>query len=498
MSSRPDFNRRQFLLSVSALAALGVAGAEAGEWDVVHGWHPDLDSALDHRAELELLLGEEKAAGLEVVRNANGRFGVVYRLRGTEAEARSIAAIHDTLLREAWEVDERCAEALGQEASALLYNVSYGLGPNLAPIKVDFLVVARVLGRGVARNLVVERTRAGNYALVYRRFGDVASTRRIAAHHARLLESAEVSIGASVIEERNNQVVWTGSSAETPTAPPTTPPTTPEPSDPLDMGGFGSPLSEAIHEKVAEERRRGHVSRSEKTSWLIYDLVNRRPLAAINNNVARQCASMVKPLVALAFFHKAVQGRITYGPESRRKFEAMIQHSSNTATDWTIRQVGGPQAVQDLLREHYGDLLPDTRIVEYIGSRGMTYQNRSSASDYARFLCALWRNALPSSSELKRLMNLPGRDRIYSGVPQVPVQTQVYNKTGSTARLCGDMGIVVPRTNRGGTSPYIFVAIIERASRAEPYRSWLARRSKVIREVSGLVYEHLRQSHDLL
>jgi beta-lactamase class A len=80
----------------------------------------------------------------------------------------------------------------------------------------------------------------------------------------------------------------------------------------------------------------------------------------------------------------------------------------------------------------------------------------------------------------------------------VPVQTQVYNKTGSTARLCGDMGIVVPRTASGGTSPYIFVAIIERASRAEPYRSWLAHRSKVIREVSGLVYEHLKQSHDLL
>ncbi len=498
MSSRSEFTRRRFLVSAGALAALGVAGSESGEWDVVHGWHPDLDSALDHRADLELLLGEEKAAGLEVVRDARSRFGVIYRLRGTEAEARAMAANHDTLLREAWDVDERCAEALGQEASALLYNVSYGLGPNLAPIKVDFLVVARVLGSGVARDLVVERTRAGNYALVYKRFGDLASTRRVASHHAGLLERADVSISASIIEEKNNQVVWTGSSAEIPSITSAEPSSTPEPSDPLDMGEFGTPLSEAIHEKIAQERRRGHVSRNEKTSWLVYDLVNRQPLAAINNDVARQAASMVKPLVALAFFHKVSEGRITYGPESRRKFEAMIQRSSNTATDWAMRQVGGPQGVEDLLGEHYGQLLPQTRIVEYIGARGMTYQNKSSASDYGRFLCALWRNTLPSSSELKRLMNLPGRDRIYSGVPQVPVQTLVYNKTGSTARLCGDMGIVVPRTTSGGTSPYIFVAIIERASRAEPYRSWLARRSKVIREVSGLVYEHLKQSHDLL
>ena len=146
---------------------------------------------------------------------------------------------------------------------------------------------------------------------------------------------------------------------------------------------------------------------------------------------------MIKPLVALAYFHQVDAGALVYDDTARGKFEAMIQKSSNTTTDWAIKQVGGPNAVHTLLHEHYGTLLPQVKVVEYIGSAGRTYKNLASAGDLGRFLRSMWRDELPHSAELRRLMNLPGRDRLYTGAPAIPVGTAVYNKTGSTSRLCG-------------------------------------------------------------
>ena len=62
-------------------------------------------------------------------------------------------------------------------------------------------------------------------------------------------------------------------------------------------------------------------------------------------------------------------------------------------------------------------------------------------------------------------MALPGRDRLYHGT-SIPKGTLVYNKTGSTAHLIGDMGILVPKTKKGGRFPYVIVGIIERRSKA--------------------------------
>ncbi len=48
------------------------------------------------------------------------------------------------------------------------------------------------------------------------------------------------------------------------------------------------------------------------------------------------------------------------------------------------------------------------------------------------------------------MMSLHGIDRLYTDVPSVPEGTRVYNKTGSTAMCCGDMGILVARGPRRG------------------------------------------------
>jgi beta-lactamase class A len=135
--------------------------------------------------------------------------------------------------------------------------------------------------------------------------------------------------------------------------------------------------------------------------------------------------------------------------------------------------------------------------VEYIPGGGQTYRNRASPEDYNRFLCSLWKGDFPYSREIRRIMGLPGKDRLYDGT-DIPRGTRVYNKTGTTARLCGDMGILVGRGRDGKTYPYTVIGIIERPSRVVNYRRWKDARGDVIRDASSLVYEDMKRRHNLL
>jgi beta-lactamase class A len=161
-----------------------------------------------------------------------------------------------------------------------------------------------------------------------------------------------------------------------------------------------------------------------------------------------------------------------------------------------MRQAGGPEKCEQILRSHYGSIFKNTLIKEYIPANGRTYRNSAMPSDYIRFLRALWNNEVPYGKELRRVMALPGRDRLYSGTP-IPQGTLVYNKTGSTAHLCGDMGILVLKTVKGDRHPYAIVGIIERSSRADNYGQWMLTRGNVIRQVSTLVYQEMKKKHKL-
>ena len=227
------------------------------------------------------------------------------------------------------------------------------------------------------------------------------------------------------------------------------------------------------------------------------DLTNGKSVVDINANQVFQAASMIKPFIALAFFHQAKEGKFIYGPKSRIKMERMIQRSDNAATNWVMRVAGGPAKCEEILRRHYNHIFKETKIIEYIPAGGKTYKNSAIPSDYVRFLQALWKNELPYGKEMRRLMSLPGRDRLYNGTP-IPQGTLVYNKTGSTAYLCGDMGILVPRDKKGRRYPYVLVGIIERSSRPKNYGNWMLSRGNVIRKVSTIVYEEMKRQYQLL
>ncbi len=265
-------------------------------------------------------------------------------------------------------------------------------------------------------------------------------------------------------------------------------------------------LQDRINSYIKSLRRRGIIRPDEHTAWSVYDFNTKQKLVSINENVAYQSASMIKPFIALAFFYKVKYGggQYRYTAKNRRKMEAMIRDSNNHATNYFIRLLSNkptyrrPAEVEKILKRYAPGIFQHTRINEYIPNSGRTYRNKASARDYSRFLYALWHDDLPYSGELKRLMNLANRDRICDGVAIIPAQTEVYDKTGTTAKLCGNMGIVEAAGKNGRTYPYTFVGIIDKQHRARNYGQWARTRSNVIRSVSGMVYADMKMRYPLV
>ena len=264
----------------------------------------------------------------------------------------------------------------------------------------------------------------------------------------------------------------------------------------------GSPrLEQRIEHYVKGLRLRGMIRPYERTAWSVYDFRLNKKLVSINEDTPLQSASMIKPFVALAFFYRVRESsrRYRYDRKTQSIMEAMIRRSSNSATNYFIERVGRrPKDVERILKSNAPGVFRQTRIIEKIPPGGKTYLNQASAHDYSRFLYGVWHNRFPFSQEMKRLMSLPNKDRIYDGAERIPQGTRVYDKTGTTAKLCGNMGILDAQGRDGRRYPYTFIAIIERTSRARNYGRWIRSRSDVIREVSNLVYSDLKHVHNLV
>ena len=496
---------------------------EKGQFDLVYIWDENLESVLDYKDQLEELFDEETQKRLKVVGRGK-EYGIIYDKNGRADDVIKEIARHGAILRDAGLDEAWAVEDLGYDE---LYNVSYGLGPNLEDLKKTYDKIYQYLGKDVGKKLFIERTDSNNYTLIYRRRGDKHSTTMVAIRHARMLKKKK--IGTSITPENNNEVVYgessllndfkdtlepiesrprpkritatakkvkknttlakSGKNSKSGKVPPAAAKAPP-------LKGDYTKVEQNVEALIKKLRRKGRIRGDERTGWMVYDLKTNTSIVDINANALFQAASMIKPYVALAFFHKVKQGKLKYGPKSRQMMEAMIQRSSNSATNWVMRQVGGPYSCQKLLRSNYPHIFKNTVINEYIPAGGRTYKNSSLPSDYIRFLRELWNNKLPYNKEIRRVMALPGRDRLYHGTP-IPQGTLVYNKTGSTAHLIGDMGILVPKTVNGGRYPYAIVGLIERSSRPSNYRNWMINRSNVIREVSTLVYKEMKKEHRL-
>lgn len=261
-------------------------------------------------------------------------------------------------------------------------------------------------------------------------------------------------------------------------------------------------LEYQVNETVSNLRKSGLIDKTDKTSWSVYDFSTGKKLVSINEDVSRQCASMVKPIVALAFLKKVSQGKISYGRKSREKLHRMLVFSDNQATNWVMKHCGGPHGVQKIVNRYYSHIFLDTKIVEYIptkaGRNGRTYRNKASAHDYSRFLHALWHKKLPYSNELIKIMGIKNKDYVFQGVPSIPNGTKIIDKTGTTSMLCGNMSIIKARGKNGKIYPYTMIGIIESTERKGNFRQWRKNSGKIIGEVSNLVYRSMKNAHNLI
>ncbi len=518
---RPCLHHTAITLCLLPLLFLSVASEAMGapdnsRYDVLYIWDADLRNLQDYKEELEAQLGAEVGKDLRLIQRGD-QYGIIYDCNTTALAAAKLAVRHSVLLDK---VELGDARAIKDEDYHELYNVCYGHGPNLAALTEQYQIIYRNLGSEVGKDLFIEKSGDGKFTLIYRRETDKQSAMDVARLHAKLL--AKAGIAASITREENNEVVFgesslldheendpKGASAQAaPESPLGKKQKTPAESVPVLTGDkkkcvtqtvatASSNLEKQVKEYLDELRGKGLVDKDEKTGWLVIDLTKGETIVDINVDSPYQAASMIKPFVALAYFHRLQEGKLTYGSAARGKMEAMIQHSDNEATNWVLKQVGGPKAAQNILRKHYGQLLRETSIVEYIPGGGKTYRNKASAKDYGRFLVALWRKELPRDEELRRLMALPGRDRIYCGT-SIPQGTLVYNKTGTTAKLCGDMGILAPKGQNGRRYPYVVVGIIEKQSKAGNYGHWAMARGNVIRKISSMIYQTMKVTYNLL
>ncbi|MFH1396721.1 MAG: serine hydrolase [archaeon] len=488
-----------------------IARAQDGQFDVSYLWTPNKEDAEEYMFQVGRCLGSNVRRDLRLVRGNSGNLGIIYDRNGDRDSTISVSARHSDLLTSC-DLDEASfVEDTGYEE---LYHISFGVGPNLSVQKENFRTIARVLGEGIAKDLVIAETASGNYALIYERYGDRDSGLESASRLSKLLRNS--SLEASIIRAGNNNVIFNdqgllnekdeedrarnpvvppapkSDSNQKPKPSPTNPPKSTTPST-------GNAELEAIVDAYVKGRKNdGYISGSCTTAWSVYDFSTGEKLVSINEDVPMQCASMMKPFVALAFFHQVDHAGYTYGPKSQEHMYKSLVNSNNDSTTWLMNQIGSPAKIQKILQDNYGDIFQQTSIVETIPSNGQTYRNMASAHDYSRFLYQLYYNKLPHSSEIRRLMALGGK-RIITRAPAIPKDQGIvcYNKTGTTGLVIGDMGIIVPKDENGVKRPYIMVGIVQRGSKSGSFSTWNANAGNTVGGVSSKVYRHMDAKYDL-
>mgnify|MGYP001820180185 FL=1 len=275
--------------------------------------------------------------------------------------------------------------ALPGLAAADTYDVSYVWSRSLDGVRDYRDRVAGVLGPGVAKDLQVV-AKGDLFGLVYARHGDSAGAKRVAQAHTRLLRSRGLEAAAPVRSGGWARVDAEPAAELASLVPVSVPKVSRSRMTPTERTREIRNIEAAVEAYIEGLRREGKLGPDERTGWSVYDFTTGEKLVTINEDMQFQAASLVKPFIAAAFFYKVEQGDLIYGATSRRHMQRMIQYSNNASTNWVARQVGGPQAVERILKQQYPGIFQETHLVEYIPANGRTYRNKASIHDYSRFL----------------------------------------------------------------------------------------------------------------
>ncbi len=250
-----------------------------------------------------------------------------------------------------------------------------------------------------------------------------------------------------------------------------------------------SNADKAVHEHIADLRRRRVLKPSDKTSVYVYGLASDTRFVRINIDEQRMAASLVKPFVMLAAYHRLSMGK--KAPHSLEgDIRAMIVHSDNNATNRVMRFAGGPSAVHRIVRRYGFDR---TKIVEYIPPGGRTYRNKTTARNLNAFLWMCHNDKLINSLYSRRML---GHLDAYvtSRIAKTGEDVELAGKTGFVGGLNGEM-CRVTYPSSAGPRHYSFIAMIEnlamRRASAAAKHAWGKRTSEAIRSIFRITHKHM-------
>jgi beta-lactamase class A len=240
------------------------------------------------------------------------------------------------------------------------FDVSYLWHRDLTAVVVYRQRVAQVLGPAVAGNLKV--VLAGKtYGLIYARAGDHAGAVDVANVHSVLLRARGLEPAAPVratkwqYVDTRPRVKVTIRSQQAKTQSPVKPAAASAAASKMapSRAVVAGTLEAAIERHIKLLRRKGRIAADERTGWSVFDFTTGEKLVTINEDTPFQAASLIKPFIAAAYFERVHSGKLKYSARVRQRMERMIRVSDNGATNWITKRVGGPRAVEKLLKRKH-------------------------------------------------------------------------------------------------------------------------------------------------
>jgi beta-lactamase class A len=180
--------------------------------------------------------------------------------------------------------------------------------------------------------------------------------------------------------------------------------------------------------------------------------LNTGEAVSIKGNTPFPMASTVKVAVAALYLAQVDHGRRslddTIGGVSARSLMArMLIHSDNRATDVLLRDVGGPRALHDWLRDNgMTGLRVDRTIAQLLADKRDLWDHRDSSTPTAMvdLLKRIYRAELIKPASRNYLLDLmaqcqTGKNRMKA---LLPAGTPVEHKTGTLTGLTDDVGFI--------------------------------------------------------
>src|SRR3954467_730069 len=200
--------------------------------------------------------------------------------------------------------------------------------------------------------------------------------------------------------------------------------------------------------------------------------LNTGETVSIKGNTPFPMASTVKVAVAALYLAQVDHGRRSLddtinGQSARSLMKRMLVHSDNHATDILLKDLGGPSALHDWLRQSgVTGLRVDRTIAQLLSDRRDLWDHRDSSTPTAMvdLLRRIYRAELIKPQSRNYLLDLmsqceTGKNRMKALIPGVPVE----HKTGTLNGLTDDVGfITMPDGHR------IAVAIFTRGGTDRP------------------------------